>query len=231
MICTRQLYDKESSTYTYLIFDDTNQEAFIIDPVREQIERDSQLIKELGLNLYAILETHVHADHVTSAALLKEKFGANVFLSGAAGVKAVHQDLKDGDVLTAEHFEIRAIETPGHTNGCMSFYVPEAQCVFTGDALMIRKVGRTDFQEGSAETLFESITTKLFTLPLSTIVYPAHDYSGQTSSTIREEITHNIRIGGKTKEEFVEIMNGLNLPRPKKMDEAVPANLQCGNII
>ncbi len=223
----RQLQDPESHTYTYILGDSEAKEAVLIDSVSEQTARDLQLIGELGLKLQLILETHVHADHITGAWKLKQKTGAQISLSKLSSVTMADRLLDDGENLRIGQLFIKAISTPGHTKSCMSFLWNGK--VFTGDTLLIRAAGRCDFQEGSAEQLYDSITNKLFALPESTLVYPAHDYRGFTCSSIREEKLFNQRIGGgKSKKEFVAIMNNLKLAYPEKMDVAVPANLRCG---
>lgn len=222
----RQLFDPESSTYTYLLADEQSRKAAIIDPVKEQSARDLELIRELGLELVYSLETHVHADHVTGSGALRDATGAKVVLSRGAGVGCADVAVEDGGVLSLGRYTIRAITTPGHTVGCVSYLAGGR--LFTGDALLIRGTGRTDFQGGSAEQLYDSITTKLFALPDETLVYPAHDYKGRTVSTIGEEKRLNPRLAEKTKADFVRIMGELHLPRPKKIEEAVPANLACG---
>jgi glyoxylase-like metal-dependent hydrolase (beta-lactamase superfamily II) len=221
----RQLFDLESSTYTYLVADPANHVAVLIDPVREQVDRDVALIAELGLTLTHVLETHVHADHVTAAALLRERTGA-ITCASEAGAPCADRRLQDGDVIRTGDIAITARSTPGHTDDSMSFVMPGA--VFTGDALLIRGCGRTDFQNGDSGQLYHSITEVLFALPDDTVVYPAHDYKGRSWSTIGEEKRHNPRVAGKTRDEFVAIMRDLGLPPPKKIMEAVPANRACG---
>lgn len=221
----RQWYDSESSTYTYLLGDEGTRKAVLIDPVRENAERDLTQLRELELELAYVLDTHTHADHVTAAGVLREKTSCCTVTSHrAAPCASVH--LRDGDVLSVGAIEIRAIETPGHTDDSLSYYVDGR--VFTGDALLIRAAGRTDFQNGSAEQLYESITRKLFALPDSTLVYPGHDYRGLTVSTIGEEKRYNARVANRSRDEFVALMGALNLPAPKKIAEAVPANRACG---
>lgn len=225
----RQMFEHESSTYTYLIFDPISKEGIIIDPVLETLERDLNLINELNVKLKYVLDTHLHADHVTGAGKLRQATGAKTAIGEHAQVACVDIHLKNEQELTFGPFSIKAISTPGHTNGCTSYIFQNM--VFTGDTLLIRGNGRTDFQEGSAEKLYFSITEKLFTLPRETIVYPAHNYVGLSASSIGEEIDLNPRIGnGKKLEEFVVIMNNLDLPKPKKINLAVPANQKCGLI-
>jgi len=225
----RQLFDPDSSTYTYLLADGRTRDAVVIDSVYERHARDAALIRELGLRLRYTLDTHCHADHVTGAWLMKEEFGSKIGLSPAYGAKNIDQPLVPGSVIRfgAETLEIRA--TPGHTDGCLSFVTGDRKMVFTGDALLVRSTGRTDFQEGSPHKLFRSIREQLFTLPDDCVVYPAHDYEGRMSSSIGEERLYNPRIGGGAKEEdFVGYMNNLNLPHPKQIAVAVPGNLRAG---
>lgn len=223
----RQLFDYETSTYTYLIADEKTAEAAIIDPVKEQFERDSLLIKQLGFNLKYVLETHVHADHITSSGKMREKFSAEIALHENSEANCADLMLKDNDVLKIGEIEIKALHTPGHTNADISYVVDNY--VFTGDALLIRDCGRTDLQAGDAVTLYKSIHEKIFSLPEATIIYPGHDYHGLTQSTVKEEKQFNNRLGnGKTEAEFVEIMANLNLALPKKIKESVPGNMKCG---
>jgi glyoxylase-like metal-dependent hydrolase (beta-lactamase superfamily II) len=223
----RQLFDYESWTYTYLLADPLTREAALIDTVKEQAERDLSLLRELGLKLKYLLETHVHADHISGAALLRAKTGAKIGLSAVAGVKAADLQLKEGDQLLLGRLAIRVLSTPGHTNTCMSFCWEGR--VFTGDTLFIRDAGRTDFQEGSQEKMYDSVTRVLFSLPESTVVYPGHDYKGNTSSTIAEEKAHNSKLGGgRTLAQFKELMAAMKLGLPKKIHIAVPANMECG---
>jgi glyoxylase-like metal-dependent hydrolase (beta-lactamase superfamily II)/rhodanese-related sulfurtransferase len=224
----RQLFDSETSTYTYLIADEDSREAVLIDPVRDQLERDTQLIEELGLRLTYTLDTHVHADHVTASGALRNRLGSKSVLSHKAGTGCADVMVAEGDKIPIGSHELVVLETPGHTDGCLSYYEPHSARVFTGDALLIRGSGRTDFQQGDPEKLFRSITNKLFELPDATLVYPGHDYKGRTVSSIGEEKSFNPRLAGKTQREFVEIMNGLQLAAPKHIAEAVPANLACG---
>ena len=225
----QQLFDHTSSTYTYLLADEESREAMLIDPVFENAQRDLALIKELNLSLTLVVETHAHADHITSAWLLKQKTGCKIASARAIGAEHVDFPLEDGQTFGVEGVNLQALATPGHTSGCMSFVTEDQRMVFTGDTLLIRGCGRSDFQEGSAHTLYRSITQKLFKLPKNCIVYPAHDYNGRTQSSIGEEIAFNTRVGGGANEtDFVEFMHAMKLPHPKKMDEAVPANLRSG---
>jgi sulfur dioxygenase len=223
----RQLFDRETSTYTYLIADEKTAEAAIIDPVKEQFERDVLLIEQLGFNLKYVLETHVHADHITSSGKMREKFLAKVVLHENSGAKCADLLLKDNDALKLGDIEIKALHTPGHTNADVSFVVEGY--VFTGDALLVRDCGRTDFQLGDSNTLYNSITNKIFSLDDKTVIYPGHDYYGFTASTVKEEKQFNNRLGnGKTEDEFVDIMANLDLALPKRIKESVPGNTNCG---
>ena len=225
----RQLFDRESCTYTYLLADEQTREAILIDPVRELIDRDMQILAELDLTLLYTLETHVHADHVTASGLLRQKLDSKSVLSARGGAPCVDVAVNDGDTITFGKHTIEVRATPGHTDGCTSYYVPDLEAIFTGDALFIRGCGRTDFQQGSPETLYRSIHDKVFTLPDATKVYPGHDYKGRTVSTVGEEKAFNPRLGdGKSLAEFSAIMDNLNLAPPKKLHEAVPANQRCG---
>lgn len=225
-----QLFEAESSTYTYILADDQSREAVIVDPVRETVERDLRLLSELELKLCYILDTHVHADHVTGAEELRQRTGAKTGVSRHAAVSCADLNLTDGQVIRFGTQELRVIETPGHTPCCLCFLVGDR--LLTGDTLLIRGTGRTDFQHGSAESLFRSVREKLFVLPADTKVYPGHDYKGQTMSTLALEMKWNPRVGlQQDREGFLKIMRELNLPPPKKLAEAVPANMQCGKKI
>ena len=228
----RQLFDRETSTYTYLLADETTREALLIDPVREQIERDLQILAELDLKLVHTLETHVHADHIAGSGMLRQRVGSRSIMSEDAGADCADVMARDGQVFELGAIRIEARKTPGHTDGCVSFVVDapgEDKRAFTGDTLLIRGCGRTDFQAGDSGQLFESVHGKLFTLPDDTLVFPGHDYRGHSMSTVAEEKQHNPRLGGgRTKAEFQTIMAELNLAQPKRIDEAVPANLSCG---
>jgi sulfur dioxygenase len=225
-----QLFDPPSSTYTYVVFDELTREALIIDPVDEQLERDLQLLREYGLKLLWTVETHAHADHITSAGLLAEHTAAQTAAPAGSGITTAAVLLRDGDVLRFGAQEIRALATPGHTEGSMSYlWRAGAQGhVFTGDALLINGCGRTDFQSGSAEALYHSLTKVLFALPDETTVWPGHDYQGRSHSTIGVEKAGNQRVAGKSLDEFVAIMESAHLPRPWRIDEAVPANQHSG---
>jgi len=222
-----QLFENESSTYSYLVIDPDTNEALLIDPVIEMMERDLRLIKDLGVSLKFILDTHVHADHITGSGEIRKHTGAKIAMSSAYDMSCADLHLDDNQILMLGKHEIRAIHTPGHTSGCTSYQI--GNWVFTGDALLIRGCGRTDFQEGSSEHLFHSVREKLFKLPDETIVYPAHDYKGFTHTTIGVEKRLNPRLRMEnTKEQFIQIMSELKLAQPKKIVESVPANLLCG---
>ncbi|HEX2875888.1 MAG TPA: universal stress protein [Polyangiaceae bacterium] len=225
----RQLYDLESSTYTYLLADPDTREAVLIDPVLENVERDVGLLKDLGLTLRYALDTHVHADHVTALGTLHEQTGCQTVLSERAGVGVADVYVKDGDRLRFGRYELEARETPGHTSGCVTYVLGDRSMAFTGDALLIRGSGRTDFQQGDAGTLYRSVHDQIFSLPDSTLLYPGHDYKGRTVTSVGEEKRLNPRLGGgKTAHQFAEIMSQLQLAYPKKIDVALPANLQLG---
>ncbi len=225
-----QLFDPASSTYTYLLFDADSREALIIDPVDDQLERDLGVLREYGLKLTLVVETHAHADHVTSAGLLVEHTGARTAAPEACGIRTATIQLQDGAELEFGRERIRALHTPGHTAGSMCYLWDNGgqRHVFTGDTLLIQGCGRTDFQSGSAEALYRSLTQVLFTLPEDTLVWPGHDYQGRQHSTIGTEKHSNPRVAGKSLAEFKAIMENLNLPKPRRIDEAVPANLQSG---
>lgn len=221
----RQLFDAESSTYTYLLADEATRDAALIDPVREQIDRDLTVIRELDLKLSYVFDTHVHADHVTASGQLRSRTGART-VGGRKGAACCDVQVGTGDEIRLGSIVITVLETPGHTDDSLTYRV--GKHVFTGDALMIRAAGRTDFQNGDAGQLFDTITGVLFKLPDDTEVHPAHDYKGLTVSTIGEEKRWNGRVAGRSREEFIQLMNNLNLPTPKQMNEAVPANRDCG---
>jgi glyoxylase-like metal-dependent hydrolase (beta-lactamase superfamily II) len=227
----RQLFDAASSTYTYLLGDPESRESILIDSVYEQHLRDRALIDELGLKLVSALDTHCHADHVTGAWLMQQATGSRIGLSRryGASVQCADLPLDHGDRLRfgRHHLEVRA--TPGHTDGCVTLVTEDRGMAFTGDCLLIRGTGRCDFQQGNAATLYRSITQQIFTLPDECLVFPAHDYSGRTMSSVGEERAHNPRIGGAADErDFVGFMENLHLPHPKQIEAALPANLRCG---
>lgn len=222
-----QLFEKETSTYTYLLADPQTREAIIIDPVIETVDRDVKLIEELGLKLTYIFDTHVHADHITASGELRKRTGAKVAVSSAYDLSCPDLHLEDGQELSFGSHTVKVMHTPGHTSGCITYKI--GNMVFSGDALLIRGCGRTDFQEGSSDKLFASVREKIFGLPDETIVYPGHDYKGFTKTTVGAEKKFNPRLNmNVSKAEFAQIMANLKLPYPKKIDEAVPANLQCG---
>lgn len=224
----RQLFDPETSTYTYLIAN-TSKEAILVDPVQEQVERDVNLLDELGLTLRYCLETHIHADHVTGTGQLRVRTGCQGIVPEHAEAACADRFIQDGEVLDLGEVSIRAIATPGHTDSHMAYLVNEDR-ILTGDSLLIRGCGRTDFQSGDAGALYDHVVQRLFTLPEATLVYPGHDYKGQTVSTIGEEKRFNPRFVGKDRTAFIQLMGTLNLPDPKKIAEAVPANQQCGQV-
>lgn len=225
-----QLFDPASSTYTYVLFDAATRDALIIDPVDEQLGRDLQVLRDYGLKLVWTVETHAHADHITSARLLAEHAGARTAAPAACGISTAAEQLRDGGVLQFGRHRLRALQTPGHTAGSMCYLWEDGAQghVFTGDTLLINGCGRTDFQSGSAEALYDSITRVLFALPDETVVWPGHDYQGRSHSTIGAEKRGNARIAGKSLAEFKAIMDNLHLPKPRRIDEAVPANLRSG---
>lgn len=227
MLIFRQLFDPISSTYTYLIADAG--EAVLIDPVFEQAQRDAALINELGLRLVDTIETHVHADHITGAWLHRKHFGSRICLALASDATGADRYLEHNDHVTfgKRHLQVRA--TPGHTNGCISFVLDDKTLAFTGDCLLIRGSGRTDFQQGNAKSMFHSVHTQLLTLPITCLLYPGHDYRGLTVTSVIEEQRYNPRLGGNIiEEDFVVYMQNLNLPHPRQITEAVPANMRCG---
>ena len=223
------MFDRQTSTYTYLIADLEQKAAILIDPVLEQVERDRQQLAELGLTLKYCIETHIHADHITGTAKLHEISPCQGIVPHGAGATCTDRFIQDGEYLRMGSIQIKAIATPGHTDSHMVYLVNDTH-LLTGDALLIRGCGRTDFQGGDAGILFDSVTQRLFTLNDRTLVYPAHDYRGFTVSTIGEEKLFNPRFVGRTRQQFIEFMGGLNLPAPQKIAEAVPANEHCGNL-
>ena len=225
----RQLFDPQSSTYSYLLGDERSSEAVLIDPVFEQVRRDRALIAELGLKLLCTLETHMHADHVTGAWLLKQRLGSRIALSGLSGAAGADLALAHGDRVEFGSRYLEARETPGHTGGCLTYVLDDESKAFTGDSLLIRGCGRTDFQQGSARNLYRSVHSQIFTLPPACLLYPGHDYRGLSVTSVDEERRFNPRLGsGIGEADFTGYMNNLGLPHPKQIDVAVPANLQCG---
>jgi glyoxylase-like metal-dependent hydrolase (beta-lactamase superfamily II)/rhodanese-related sulfurtransferase len=223
----RQLFDPTSSTYTYLLGD--SGVAVLIDPVYEQAPRDLALLQELGLTLLATLDTHVHADHVTGAWRLRQRSGSRIGLAAAAGASEVDLPLRHGDRIPFGQRYLSVRATPGHTSGCLTYVLDDASMAFTGDSLLIRGCGRTDFQQGSPQQLFSSVHEQILTLPDNCLLYPGHDYRGITVTSVAEERRYNPRLGGDVDVgDFSGHMNNLNLPHPKQMAVAVPANLRCG---
>lgn len=226
----RQLFDHKSSTYTYLLASGPGREAVIIDPVKEQLEQYLRLIRELDVRLVRAIDTHTHADHVTALGDLRDRTGCITIMGEHTQAHCVSQQISDGELLDIDGIRLQALYTPGHTDESFSFVLnPERpRAVFTGDVLLIRGSGRTDFQAGDPHKSWDSITRRLFSLPDDTLVYPGHDYKGWTCSSIGEERRHNPRLAGRSEAEYVAIMNSLNLPDPALMDIAIPANLGCG---
>jgi glyoxylase-like metal-dependent hydrolase (beta-lactamase superfamily II) len=226
----RQLFDPETSTYTYLLGCDQTLRALLIDPVASEVEGYQSVIRSMGLSLVYTLETHVHADHISGSGLLREHLNSKSVVHRDSGALCADLLVTDGVPLQLGSLEIRVLHTPGHTAGCVSYLMRDR--VFTGDCLLIGGCGRTDFQQGDPGRLYDSIHHKLFTLPPDTLVYPGHDYQGNTVSTIRQELQKNPRLGGgKSREQFIAIMNGLDLPYPRHIDAAVPANMACGRAL
>ena len=225
----RQLFDPVSSTYTYLLADEATRGALLIDTVFEQFERDRALLHELGLTLTHTLETHVHADHVTAAWRFHQALGSKIVLSRRSGAAGADICVGDGDIIEAGAATLIVRATPGHTDGCVTYVTKDYSMAFTGDALLIRSAGRTDFQHGDAAGLFRSIKDRIFSLPDDCLLYPGHDYAGRTVTTVDEERRWNPRIGGEASEsDFVGYMQNLGLPHPKQIDVALPANMKCG---
>jgi sulfur dioxygenase len=225
----RQLFDPQSSTYTYLLADPATREAVLIDPVFEQARRDAALVHELGFRLLWTLDTHVHADHVTGAWVLREKLGSRIAVSKAGGADGADRYLVSGEIISFGRRQLQTLATPGHTSGCLTYVLDDRTMAFTGDALLIRGCGRTDFQQGDARTLFRSVREQIFSLPDRCLVYPGHDYRGLSVTSVGEEKLYNPRLAESIGEgDFVGYMTNLGLPHPKQMDAAVPANLKCG---
>ncbi|MBJ8506754.1 MBL fold metallo-hydrolase [Acinetobacter seifertii] len=225
----KQFFEQESSTYTYMLGCEETREAVLIDPVASDIEIYAKELEKHQFTLIYTLDTHVHADHITAANLLRERFHCKSVLHRNSDVSCGDILITDGCTLKLGKLSIEARYTPGHTNACTSYLV--GNMVFTGDALLIDGCGRTDFQQGNAGTLYDSIHKQLFSLPDDTIVYPGHDYKGRLSSTIGNERLNNARLGqNRSREDFIKLMNNLNLPYPKQIDKALPANQACGSI-
>ena len=222
----RQLFDHESSTYTYLLADRKGGEALLIDPVLEQTDKYIRLVEELGLRLVMAVDTHIHADHVTALGALRDHTGCATAMGEQTKADCVSVRLRDGERVRVDDLALEVLYTPGHTDDSYSLLLPDR--VFTGDTLLIRGTGRTDFQNGDPAAQYDSLFGRLLWLPDDTFVYPAHDYNGMTVSTIGEEKAHNPRLQVRGKQEYVELMNGLVLSSPRLMDVAVPANRACG---
>lgn len=228
----RQLFEPVSCTYTYLLASGRGREALIIDPVKEKLDDYLRLIGDLDVKLVRAIDTHTHADHITALGDLRDRTGCITLMGEFTKAQCVSQSIRDGEFIDVDGIRLQALYTPGHTDESFSFVLNPAQpeAVFTGDVLLIRGSGRTDFQGGSAEKSWDSIVNRLFKLPDETTVFPAHDYKGWAASSIGEEKRANPRLANKSRAEYVAIMNGLNLPNPKLMDVAVPANLACGRL-
>jgi glyoxylase-like metal-dependent hydrolase (beta-lactamase superfamily II)/rhodanese-related sulfurtransferase len=229
MLIFRQLFDQQSSTYTYLLADSASRDAVLIDPVFEQVPREVALIEELGLRLRMAIETHVHADHVTGAWLLRRRLGSKIAVSAQSGAQGADILVADGDRLPFGERHLTALATPGHTGGCTTFVLDDRSMAFTGDCLMIRGCGRTDFQQGDSAAMYRSVHDRIFALPDECLVYPGHDYRGSTMTSVGEEKLYNPRLGGDIGlDDFRGYMDNLGLAHPNKIDIAVPANLRCG---
>ncbi len=229
MVLLRQLFDSQSSTYTYLVGCPQAREAILIDPVFHQSRRDRALLKELELTLVATLETHVHADHVTGAWLLKHSLGSRIMLARAGNAEGADRLLVHGDTVMFGNCSVEVRATPGHTASCLTYVLHDRSAAFTGDCLLVRGCGRVDFQDGDARRLYRSVHEQIFTLPDTCLVWPGHDYRGLTVSSVGEERLHNPRLGGDLScGDFCGYMDNLGLAHPRQMDVAVPANLLCG---
>jgi sulfur dioxygenase len=229
MLIFRQLFDPQSSTYTYLLGERPSGAAVLIDPVFEQVRRDTALLEELGLGLVATLETHVHADHVTGASLLKRRTGSRVMVAKASGAEGADRYLVQDDVIAFGKRRLLVRATPGHTAGCLTYVLDDSSIAFTGDCLLIRGSGRTDFQGGDPAAMYRSVREQIFALPDDCLLYPAHDYRGLTVTSVAEERRFNPRLGGDIAVgDFTGYMNNLRLAHPKLLEVAVPANLRCG---
>src|SRR5580658_2172184 len=229
MLIFRQLFDPQSSTYTYLLGDGASRAAVLIDPVFEQVRRDAALIGELDLKLLATLETHVHADHVTGAWLMQRRTGCKIMVAKAGGAEGADRYLVQDDVIAFGGRRLLVRATPGHTGGCLTYVLDDSSMAFTGDCLLIRGSGRTDFQEGDPAAMYRSVREQIFSLPDECLIYPAHDYRGLTVTSVAEERRYNPRLGGDIAVgDFAGYMANLRLAHPKMIDVAVPANLRCG---
>ncbi len=225
MILFRQLFDPDTSTYTYLLADPLTRAGLIIDPVIDQSSRDLDLLRTLDIHLLYSMETHVHADHISGAAELREITGAQVVTGAGTKLSCADQLIADGEHLIFGDQVLTALATPGHTNGCTTYHWGDR--LFTGDTLLINACGRTDFQQGDPAVLYDSIQ-RLLTFPNETLVFPGHDYDGHQVSSIGQEKSINPRLIDKSKEEFITIMNALDRPYPQRIDVALPANQRCG---
>lgn len=227
----KQLFDNDSFTFTYLLADESSGKAALIDPVLNNVDTYIQMIQMLGLKLELGIDTHVHADHITALGALRKKTGCSTYIGNVGDIACADNGLADGLIISLGAYRLHVIYTPGHTDDSYSFLIQNdlQRYLFTGDTLLIRGSGRTDFQNGNPEDLYHSLHDKLMTLPEDTVVYPGHDYNGKLQSTVGEEKKHNPRINLSSKAEFIAHMNNLNLPDPKLMDVAVSANRTCGN--
>ncbi len=227
----RQLFDADTSTYTYLIADIGSNAAVLIDPVLGHEVRDMRVVRELGMTLTWVIETHIHADHITAASVLRDNTGCKVAVPAVNAAESADRKMEQGDTITFGSRHLTALQTPGHTEGSMSYVTDDASAVFTGDTLLVRSCGRTDFQGGSASSLYRSVHSRLYTLPSACTVYPGHDYVGQTASTIGEEKLYNRRIAEHIDEaKFIQTMADLKLAPPRQLDIAVPANKRLGTM-
>ncbi len=228
----RQMFEAESCTYTYLLACEQTGQAILIDTVKQDLEKYLQLLRELDLQLIYVADTHTHADHITAAGALRDTTGCTSLLGQEAASDCVSKNLRDGDIIQLGKLQINVMHTPGHTDDSYSFWVEDSgqHYVFTGDTLLIRGTGRTDFQNGSASAQYKSLFHRLLQLPEGTLVYPGHDYKGWTCSSIAEERKHNPRLQVASEAEYIALMNNLKLPNPKLMDIAVPANRSCGKL-
>lgn len=227
----RQLFDHNTYTYTYLIGDPESRQALLIDPVKEQAESYLKLVRELELKLAYAIDTHVHADHITALGYLRDSSQCLTLGGQESPVDCLSETFHEGSIIKLGSIQLKALHTPGHTDDSYSFYLKDGDqhILFTGDTLFIRGTGRTDFQNGNPADLYDSLFNKLLKYPDDTIIYPGHDYKGWSQSSIKEEKRNNPRLQVKSKEEFISLMEALELPDPIYMDVAIPANLQCGN--
>ena len=229
MLIFRQLFDVQSYTYTYLLGDSDSRQAVLIDPVFEQARRDTALLNELDLRLCWTLETHVHADHVTGAWLLRRQFDSQIAVAQASGATGADRYLAHGDTIAFGKRSLQVRATPGHTNGCLTYVLDNETMAFTGDCLLVRGSGRTDFQHGDPHALYRSVHSQILTLPQDCLLYPAHDYRGLSVTSVAEEQRYNPRLGGQIAEaDFAGYMDNMRLPHPKQIDVAIPANMSCG---